>query len=317
MQKKRIPPQRWSAGSMLESGVADGYGERMALIHINRNRENLGTFTDQEVADGLASGRFLPGDLAWREPMSSWEPLSTFTDLPEPSQAAPAPTLAPGAPEELPVEVEPAWERGDSSVSTAIQTVRQVFTEPGRTFAKMPVSGGFKKPLLFYVLVSWVSGVVAAGYQLIISFINPAMVWGEAAGDMSPAFLVGMTIGMVILMPLFLAGGAFLSAGMVHVALMATGGASKTFEATFRAIAYANGSVSVLQFIPICGGWLFPFASLAYSVIALRETHRTDWWRVIVAYLLIFLLCCGIVVGLVVLAGIFGAALAAAGLGGE
>jgi hypothetical protein len=40
----------------------------MAMIHINRNRENIGKFNDQDVADGLKSGRFLPTDLAWREP---------------------------------------------------------------------------------------------------------------------------------------------------------------------------------------------------------------------------------------------------------
>ena len=57
----------------------------MAMIHINRNRENLGKFNDQEVADGLKSGRFLSSDLAWCEPMPTWQPLSTFTDLPEPT----------------------------------------------------------------------------------------------------------------------------------------------------------------------------------------------------------------------------------------
>jgi hypothetical protein len=60
----------------------------MAMIHINRNRENIGKFDEQEVADGLSSGRFLPTDLAWREPMTSWEPLSTFTDLPAPEPSS-------------------------------------------------------------------------------------------------------------------------------------------------------------------------------------------------------------------------------------
>ena len=60
----------------------------MAMIHINRDRENIGKFNDQDVADGLRSGRFLPTDLAWREPMTSWEPLSTFTDLPPPEETA-------------------------------------------------------------------------------------------------------------------------------------------------------------------------------------------------------------------------------------
>ena len=54
------------------------------MIHINRDRESIGKFNDQDVADGLKSGRFLPTDLAWREPMESWQPLATFTDLPPP-----------------------------------------------------------------------------------------------------------------------------------------------------------------------------------------------------------------------------------------
>jgi hypothetical protein len=58
----------------------------MAMIHINRDRESIGKFNDQDVADGLKSGRFLPTDLAWREPMESWQPLATFTDLPPPEQ---------------------------------------------------------------------------------------------------------------------------------------------------------------------------------------------------------------------------------------
>jgi hypothetical protein len=58
----------------------------MAMIHINRDRENIGKFNDQDVADGLKSGRFLLTDLAWREPMTTWEPLSTFTDLPPPEK---------------------------------------------------------------------------------------------------------------------------------------------------------------------------------------------------------------------------------------
>jgi len=58
------------------------------MIHINRNRENIGQFSAQEVADGLKNGRFLPGDLAWRDPMPAWEPLSTFTDLPPPEDVA-------------------------------------------------------------------------------------------------------------------------------------------------------------------------------------------------------------------------------------
>src|SRR5215470_5137250 len=88
----------------------------MNKIHIARNREALGQFSPQEVSDGLSSGEFLPTDLAWREPMETWKPLSEFDDLP-PAAAILSPPALPQKPvePETPVEsaasVEPAWER--------------------------------------------------------------------------------------------------------------------------------------------------------------------------------------------------------------
>ena len=58
----------------------------MNRIHIARNRQSLGQFSPEEVAEGLASGKFLATDLGWREPMEEWMPLSEFTDLPQVGQ---------------------------------------------------------------------------------------------------------------------------------------------------------------------------------------------------------------------------------------
>jgi hypothetical protein len=48
-------------------------------------------------------------------------------------------------------------------------------------------------------------------------------------------------------------------------------------------------------------------AHLVYGVIALKEVHRTDLWRVVVSMLLMLLLCCsavgGIALGIAALAG--------------
>jgi hypothetical protein len=54
----------------------------------------------------------------------------------------------------------------------------------------------------------------------------------------------------------------------------------------------------MLQLVPICGGYIYPMAYLVYGVIALKEVHRTDMWRVVVSMLLIMLLCCGAVLAL-------------------
>ena len=71
----------------------------MAMIFVNRDRQSLGQFTDQEISNGLESGQFLPGDLGWQEGMENWQPLSSFTNLPAPGAAVPASRPAPPVPE--------------------------------------------------------------------------------------------------------------------------------------------------------------------------------------------------------------------------
>jgi len=271
----------------------------MAMIHINRNRENLGKFNDQEVADGLKSGRFLPTDLAWREPMPSWQPLSTFTDLPEPSSEESVQIPVQGLPSEVPENIEPAWERTTGlSLGAAMQTVKQVFSAPTATFQNLPATGGIGRPLFFYTIVGWISGGAAIFYQLVAASINPEMFLGEAAKGLTQGTILAAGIVVLLFLPLFLVAGAFLWAAIVHLFLMITGAGRNGFEATFRALAYSSGATSMLQIVPLCGGYLYPVAHLVYGVIALREIHRTDLWRVVLSMVLIMLLCCGAFLGI-------------------
>ena len=81
----------------------------MNRIHVARNRQALGQFSPEEVAEGLASGEFLATDLAWREPMETWKPLSEFTDFRRRARCS-----STGVPEQagdLEFQGEPAWER--------------------------------------------------------------------------------------------------------------------------------------------------------------------------------------------------------------
>jgi len=257
-----------------------------AMIHINRNRENLGKFTEQEVADGLKSGKFLPSDLAWQEPMETWKPLETFTDLPTATDV-----VQPEAPAEPEVPAQPAWER--LGWGGLVESVKQVFTAPVETFRAMPPAGGYSKPMWFYTVTAWASGMTAMGYQLAASMVNPAMFFGEYAKDVSAPVMVVIFLVMALFMPVILIAVSFVTAGLWHLALMMSGGATKPFEATYRALAYAGGASSVLQFVPLCGGYLYPVANLVYGVIALKETHRAELWRVVLAAVALMLLCCG------------------------
>lgn len=272
----------------------------MAIIHINRNRESLGKFTDQEVSDGLKSGRFLPTDLAWKEPMPSWQPLSTFTDLPEPSSEGVVAIPVEDTAVKSPQAIEPAWERETGlSLAAGIQTVKQIFSTPTATFQNLPQTGGVGRSLFFYTLAGWISGGVAIFYQLVATLINPEMFMGVAAKDVSQGMLIGIGIGTLLFLPLVLIAVAFVWAAIMHLFLMLTGSANGGYEATFRALAYSGGATSMLQLVPLCGGYIYPMAYLVYGVIALKEVHRTDMWRVVVSMLLMLLLCCGALVALV------------------
>ena len=277
----------------------------MAMIHISRNRENLGKFTDQDVADGLKSGKFLPSDLAWQEPMPTWKELSAFTDLPAPSGDEVGAATSDGVGDAVPVPIEPAWERSPESpgLGDAIETIKQVFFEPAMVFRQMPTSGGYNRPIRFYVITSWVSGFTSVCYQLVATLINPEMFLGEASKGLNQATIITIFLSIALILPLLLLGGLFVSSSLFHFSLRLVGGATKPYEATFRAIAYASGATSILQFIPLCGGYLYPIANLIYSVIALKEAHRTQMWRVVLALFLLLILCCGIILvmsGLVV-----------------
>jgi len=53
----------------------------MAMIHVNRGATSLGVFSEEEVRDGLHTGRFVLTDLGWREGMANWQPLAGFSEL--------------------------------------------------------------------------------------------------------------------------------------------------------------------------------------------------------------------------------------------
>ncbi len=50
-------------------------------IHVARQSSQLGVFSAEEIALGLASGRFLPTDLAWQSGMPTWIALSEWQEF--------------------------------------------------------------------------------------------------------------------------------------------------------------------------------------------------------------------------------------------
>ncbi|MEI7864290.1 MAG: YIP1 family protein [Chthoniobacterales bacterium] len=280
-------------------------------IHLNRAGQSLGQFTPTEVRDGYRSGRFLAGDLAWRDGMAMWKPLGEVID-----------ELAPDAGGEVIVEVAPTptgmpWEHRSQKgfVNSLVETIRDVLFEPARTFAAMPPAGGLGAPLFFFVLMGTLGGLAGIFYQNVLHSISPAAGTPEQqaiAKMMASTMAIG---GMIMVLPLLLAAGAFISAGLLHLALMLTGGAKKSFEATFRVACYAGGSTAVLQLLPVFGAILASVWNLALVVIGLSQVHGISRGRACIAVLLPSLVCCGLVLfALIFLAAAVGGAMHSLGV---
>jgi len=76
-------------------------------IHLARDGSALGIFTADEVRAGLESGRFRRDDLAWREGMPAWTPLSAWPEFDAAGVPAAQPSAVASAPSELPWEQSP------------------------------------------------------------------------------------------------------------------------------------------------------------------------------------------------------------------
>ena len=267
----------------------------MNRIHISRNRQALGQFSPEEVAEGLASGEFLPSDLAWREPMETWKPLGEFTDLPPAPRAVVAPVL-PQQSGDLEISAEPAWERRRrlGTFSALVETVRQVLAAPVATFKMMKREGGQATPLFFYLLVTTFATWAAMAYQLTVIMMNPEPVLGSLAKSLSTASLLGIQVLSMALAPLLLILVAYCAAGIFHLVFQLLG-SSQPFEVSFRAYCYAVAPASVFRFIPICGDFLFFIAALVLLVFAFREALRIDGARATIGVILPSLLCCGFI----------------------
>jgi len=294
----------------------------MGRIHLNRDRQNLGQFTPEEVAEGLSTGRFLPTDLAWREGMETWQLLSTFTDLP-----ARAPEPLPDFPLEPPQEPmltpvdgpsEFPWDRrGEKGFVTALwETLSQSLGQPAKLFAKLPEAPGMAGPFRFYLLLALTTGVIYA--VLMIVFKQAFLAWiaatPELAGNpqvtkMADQFkeitIWRLLFGVVIMVPLT----PFVVAGLCHGLLALFGGVKKSFLTTFAVTCYVLGAVSPLQLLLCCG----PFIQAVWAVVSLgtgfAAAHGVETWRAAAAVVIAFLICVGLNV-LNALAAVPGAGLA-------
>jgi hypothetical protein len=277
----------------------------MAMIHVNRGATSLGAFPEEEVREGLRTGRFVSSDIGWREGMASWQPLSQFPEFGATASGEPPPQIgATSVPETPAPRSGLPWEHRQERgfFNAFIETLAMVLTKPDLAFRTMKTEGGLAEPLIYALIGGCVGGIVSLlfslGLQSMGLFTGPRDAFAVMAG-------VGIgSIAFIVLIPIFIVVGLFIGAAIVHLCLMIVGGANKSFEVTFRVIAFSQGSTGPLQMIPVCGGLIAGVWALVVNCIGLARAHETSTGRAVLAVLLPLVVCCG---GAIVLAAMFGA----------
>ncbi len=277
----------------------------MAMIHVNRGATSLGAFSEEEVREGLRTGRFVPTDIGWREGMANWQPLSQFPELGAAATAAPVAQIGASATSEAaaPRSGLPWEHRQERGFFNAfVETLVMVLTKPGEAFAVMKREGGLGEPLIYALIGGCLGGIVSLLFSLGLQSVG-------FFADRHDTFaaMTGMGVGsiaFIILVPLFIVIGLFIGSAIIHLCLMIVGGANHSFETTFRVLAFSQGSAGPLQIIPLCGGLIAGVWGLVCNCIGLAHAHETDTGRAVLAVFLPLIVCCG---GGLLIAFMFGA----------
>jgi len=273
----------------------------MSKIHLNRARQNLGEFTPEEVAQGLRDGRFLPSDLAWREGMETWQPVSTLQDLPI-DATEPEPPIEGPAVQTINEPEKPDWERRAEIgyLHGVLGTIRQTITDPIATFRNMKRTGGLLSPFVYCYCLQVACGLTSALLGLAWAHVLPKA-WVATELGNSPTnslakelvfSISGIFVGGLIV--------PFIGGGIYYLMVKLLTKRQVPYEVIFRAYCYMAGSLSILNLIPIppipavqYGFLLFTgIIALTYQTIAIRESADTTTLEAALTVVLPGVLCC-------------------------
>ena len=169
-------------------------------------------------------------------------------------------------------------------------SVGALFT-PWRIFKRMPHVGGYSLPWLYLALCFLVLLVAREAVRWFLpSVLSPLSSW---------EMLVNVTLQMTLISPTGVGEGLqgdiiiwtsflafqllflpFIGAAVSHAFLWLFG----AYQATFRAGAYAC-AIGFFSAIPFVGNYITIIWGIVVSIVAYKEAHGTDYWRVICASL--------------------------------
>jgi hypothetical protein len=277
----------------------------MATIHVARAETKLGIFSEDEIKEGLRTGRFAPTDLGWREGMTAWRPLAQFPELAGEDTPVATPPLSPTPDVAAVAPVGLPWDRRQELglFPAFVETLKLVLLSPTTAFSAMKTEGGLSEPLIYAVIGGSVGFIVNFLFSLLLSSFGFMGNRNGLAGILN----VGIgAVALVIFIPILITLGFFIGSAILHLCLILVGGARRPFETTFRVVCFGAGSAYPLMILPICGGLISGIWCIVVQCIGLTRAHQTTTGRALLAILLPIIVCCGGGFVLAVMGGMLG-----------
>ncbi|MCP5107808.1 MAG: hypothetical protein GY950_30750 [bacterium] len=209
---------------------------------------------------------------------------------------------APLSTEESGPEIEklivPFEDKSKDFFTGIFETIKLVLFQPTEFFRNYKLDGPIGRPILFAVIIGWVTTIISIIWGRLISASMFNVIqrflpdvegadWDKlGAGSGSLDAILG-----VIFAPVGILIGLFIAAGIYHLFLLLFKGANKKFETTLNVVAYGM-SAHVAEIIPLFGGTIAWIYGIVLAIIGLTEAHKTDSWRAVAAVFAPFVLCC-------------------------
>jgi len=173
-----------------------------------------------------------------------------------------------------------------------IEKAKMVLFNPKGFFDIMPVTGGYKGPLIFFTIIL----VLVTVFTSLINIMDSdTLLSGLMALAISPVIV------LIVVIPVM-----FILASIYHILLKIVGG-DGTYESTFRVMAYSSVP-ALFSWIPFVG-WILWFYQWYIALVGYSKVHNISTLRALVVLLIpiITLLIIVIILAMVVGITLFGA----------
>jgi hypothetical protein len=141
------------------------------------------------------------------------------------------------------------------------ETAKHIIIKPIDFYKGMPITGGFKDPLIFAIITAVILGI------------------GETVKTLGDGVLA------IIIVPIIVTISLFLGALLLQLCSKILGGTG-TYEAMMRVMAYAY-IVNILSWIHPGVSILGALYGMVLTVLGIRETHKLTTLRAIIAILIV------------------------------